>query len=61
MNYQERLALSLTHCERIRHELQFSYGWLAQECIDTAWVKKLDLDELKKERVSAFCARFGKF
>ncbi|MBW8076535.1 MAG: hypothetical protein GJU76_00305, partial [Gallionella sp.] len=61
MNTKERLELSLRHCERIRHELLFSYGWISQEMIDEQWVKNLDADELKKERVSAFCARFGKF
>ncbi|NNM79742.1 MAG: hypothetical protein HKM01_04730 [Gallionella sp.] len=61
MNTKERLELSLRHCERIRHELLFSYGWISQEMIDEQWVENLDADELKKERVSAFCARFGKF
>lgn len=61
MNAKERLELSLQHCERIRHELLFSYGWISQETINKQWVKNLEADEMKKERVSAFCARFGKF
>lgn len=28
MNVRERLELSLQHCERMRHELLFSYGWI---------------------------------
>jgi hypothetical protein len=61
MNSRERLELSLQHCERIRRELLFSYGWISQETINEQWVKNLEADEMKKERVSAFCARFGKF
>lgn len=61
MNAGERLELALQHCERIRHELRFSYGWISQETINEQWVKNLEADEMKKERVSAFCARFGKF
>ena len=61
MNTRERLELSLRHCERIRQELLFSYGWISAELIDEQWVCNLELDEMKKERVSAFCARFGKF
>jgi len=61
MNARERLELALQHCERIRHELLFSYGWISQETINEQWVKNLEADEMKKERVSAFCARFGKF
>jgi hypothetical protein len=61
MNSRERLELSLQHCERIRRELLFSYGWISQETINEQWVKNLETDEMKKERVSAFCARFGKF
>ena len=61
MNTRERLDLSLRHCEKIRHELLFSYGWISRETINEQWVKNLEADEMKKERVSAFCARFGKF
>ncbi|MDO8206498.1 MAG: hypothetical protein Q7T38_01610 [Gallionella sp.] len=61
MNIRERLELSLRHCEKIRQELLFSYGWISAELIDEQWVRNLELDEMKKERVSAFCARFGKF
>lgn len=61
MNTRERLELSLRHCEKIRHELLFSYGWISRETINEQWVKNLEADEMKKERVSAFCARFGKF
>ena len=61
MNTRERLELSLRHCEKIRHELLFSYGWISSELIDEQWVRNLEQDEMKKERVSAFCARFGKF
>jgi uncharacterized protein with HEPN domain len=61
MNNRQRLELALRHAEKIRHELLFSYGWIAQETINEHWVQALEADELKKERVSAFCARFGKF
>jgi hypothetical protein len=61
MNLRERLELSLRHCGKLRQELLFSYGWIAMESIDEQWVRNLDSDEMKKERVSAFCARFGKF
>jgi len=61
MNTRERLELSLRHCEKIRQELLFSYGWISAELIDEQWVRNLELDQMKKERVSAFCARFGKF
>ncbi|MDP2804358.1 MAG: hypothetical protein Q8O24_00295 [Gallionellaceae bacterium] len=61
MNSQERLNTALLHCERIRHELLFSYGWISKEIINEQWVENLQSDEMKKERVSAFCARFGKF
>lgn len=61
MNIRERLELSLRHCGKLRQELLFSYGWIAAESIDEQWVLNLDADEMKKERVSAFCARFGKF
>ncbi len=61
MNIRERLELSLRHCEKIRQELLFSYGWISAELIDAQWVQNLEQDEMKKERVSAFCARFGKF
>ncbi len=61
MNARERLELSLQHCERIRDELRFTYGWISQETINEQWVKNLEADEMKKERVSAFCARYGKF
>lgn len=61
MNSRERLDLALLHCEKIRHELAFSYGWISQEAVNELWVKNLESDEMKKERVSAFCARFGKF
>lgn len=61
MNSRERLEVALRHCERVRHELLFSYGWISKEMIDEQWVRNLEPDEMKKERVSAFCARFGKF
>jgi uncharacterized protein with HEPN domain len=61
MNSKERLEKALLHCEKIRHELLFSYGWIAKETINEQWVRNLESDEMKKERVSAFCARFGRF
>lgn len=61
MNSRERLDKALLHCGKIRHELLFSYGWISKETIDEQWVRNLEADEMKKERVSAFCARFGKF
>lgn len=61
MNSRERLDVALLHCEKIRNELLFSYGWISTETINEQWVRNLDSDEMKKERVSAFCARFGKF
>lgn len=61
MNSRERLDMALLHCEKIRLELLFSYGWISKETIDERWVGRLESDEMKKERVSAFCARFGKF
>jgi hypothetical protein len=60
MNSRERLDMALLHCEKIRHELLFSFGWISRETIDEQWVRELEADEMKKERVSAFCARFGK-
>lgn len=61
MNSRERLEAALGHCEKIRKELIFSHGWISKEQINEQWVRNLELDEMKKERVSAFCARFGKF
>jgi len=61
MNNRERLEASLNHCEKLRKELIFSHGWISKEQINEQWVRDLDKDEMKKERVSAFCARFGKF
>lgn len=61
MNHNERLKLAIQHCAAIKHELDFSYGWLSQEKIDVHWVKSLKDDEIKKERVSGFCSRFGRF
>lgn len=48
MNTKERLELSLRHCEKIRHELLFSYGWISAETINEQWVRNLELDEMKK-------------
>lgn len=53
MNSRERLDVALSHCEKIRHELLFSYGWISQETINEEWVRNLESDEMKKERVSA--------
>lgn len=61
MNSKERFEIALLHCEKIRRELFFSYGWISKESLDEQWVRGLESDEMKKERVSAFCARFGKF
>jgi|GEM_PF-2212356 len=61
MNSQDRLDKALSHCEKIRHELLFSYDWISKETINEQWVRNLESDEMKKERVSAFCARFGRF
>lgn len=60
MNTKELLAQKIGHCQKIRNELEFSYSWISKEPIDGNWVKELDNDPLKKERVSAFCGRFGK-
>lgn len=61
MNNRERLKVALAHCSNLRKELIFSHGWISKELINEQWVRELENDELKKERVSAFCARFGKF
>lgn len=61
MNTRERLEAALSHCDKLRKELIFSHGWIAKELINEQWVRDLEKDEMKKERVSAFCARFGKF
>lgn len=61
MNSKDRLDKALLHCEKIRHELLFSHGWISKETINEQWVRNLESDEMKKERVSAFCARFGRF
>lgn len=61
MNARERLEAALSHCDKLRKELIFSHGWIAKELINEQWVRDLEKDEMKKERVSAFCARFGKF
>lgn len=61
MNTKERLEAALGHCDKLRKELIFSHGWISKELINEQWVRDLEKDEMKKERVSAFCARFGKF
>lgn len=61
MNKNERLSIALKHCKAIRDELAFSLAWLQKEPIDAEWVAHLSKDPLKKERISAFCARFGRF
>jgi len=61
MNIKERLEAALGHCDKLRKELLFSHGWISKELINEQWVRDLENDEMKKERVSAFCARFGKF
>jgi hypothetical protein len=61
MNTRERLEAALGHCDKLRKELIFSHGWISKELINEQWVRDLEKDEMKKERVSAFCARFGKF
>ena len=61
MNNRERLEAALGHCGKLRKELIFSHGWISRELINEQWVRELENDEMKKERVSAFCARFGKF
>lgn len=61
MNIKERLEAALGHCDKLRKELLFSHGWISKELINEQWVRDLEKDEMKKERVSAFCARFGKF
>lgn len=60
MNQNEILAQKIVYCDRICNQLAYSHGWIAQEKIDAQWVRNLDLDAAKKERVSAFCARFGR-
>lgn len=59
MSHTEALQRALQHAAAIKQELDFSYGWLAQEKIDAAWVR--DLDDITKERVSGFCSRFARF
>lgn len=61
MNEKEQLIMTIQHGMAIKHELDFSYGWLSQEKIDAQWVMNLLDDEIKKERVSGFCARFARF
>jgi hypothetical protein len=60
VNILEILAQKIVYCQRIRNELEFSYSWISKEPINGDWVKDMDNDPLKKERVSAFCGRFGK-
>ena len=61
MNTRERLEAALSHCDKLRKELIFSHSWISKELLNEKWVRDLEKDEMKKERVSAFCARFGKF
>ena len=61
MNIKERLETALGHCDKLRKELLFSHGWISKELINEQWVRDLEKDEMKKERVSTFCARFGTF
>ncbi|MDD2774566.1 MAG: hypothetical protein PHU06_01275 [Gallionella sp.] len=61
MNINEHLMVTLQHGMAIKRELDFSYSWLSQEKIDAQWVEDLSHDEIKKERVSGFCARFARF
>ncbi|HEX5339063.1 MAG TPA: hypothetical protein VFW53_11560 [Gallionella sp.] len=61
MNKNERLAVALQHCKSIADELTFSQSWLSKESIDAKWVADLGNDDFRKERVSAFCARFVRF
>lgn len=60
MNVNERLELAITRCIAIRNEVEFSYGWMSKESIDAQWVRDLENDPIKKERMSGFCARFGR-
>ena len=60
MNTKDTLAQKIIYCEKIRNELAYSYGWISREPIDAQWVLDLASDPAKKERVSAFCGRFGR-
>lgn len=48
MNSKERLDKALLHCEKIRHELLFSYDWISREAIGEQWVRALESDEMKR-------------
>ncbi len=60
MNVKDLLLKRIIHCEKIRNELMYSRDWISKENINAEWVALLENDELLKERVSAFCARFGR-
>lgn len=59
MNH-ETLSQKIIRCQKIRKELEFSYSWISKEPVSDDWVGGLDDDPIKKERVSAFCGRFGR-
>lgn len=61
MNDKEKIDMSIEHGLKMKKELEFSYQWMSLERIDRQWVVNLKDDEIKNERVTAFCARFGKF
>ncbi len=61
MNDKEKMEIAIEHGMKLKNELEFSYNWMSLENIDRLWVIKLKDDEIKNERVTAFCARFGKF
>ncbi|WP_297449470.1 hypothetical protein [Ferrovum sp.] len=60
MNIREILVQKIARCQKIRNELEFSHSWISKESINGDWINGLEDDLLKKERVSAFCSRFGK-
>lgn len=60
MTNLDQLVRRIQNCEKIRKELAFSHAWMSKESVDGQWVHDLDLDEIKKERVGSFCARFGR-
>lgn len=57
--HTQALQRALQHAVAIKQELDFSYGWLAQENINAEWVR--GLDDITKERVSGFYSRFARF
>lgn len=60
MNINDLLLKRIVNCEKIRNELMYSHGWISKENINAEWVASLERNDPLKERVSAFCARFGR-